>query len=151
MVIPTIHFFSTCLYLIGWKMLVSRPAEIPKQIIKFYALQNCPVTSIQLIVLFVKLISLLLSFIYDLNKIVPRRELWESINHLGWSIEGPWALVGNFNNVHHANVKANDNKVTIYEMRDFMKCCNVVLLMLWRKYNFMGLSLLGLIHMCWTS
>ncbi|GFY92706.1 pyruvate decarboxylase-2 [Actinidia rufa] len=64
-----------------------------------------------------------ISFIYAFNTIVGRRPLWENLRRFSSSIEMPWLLLGDFNNVLKDEEKSNGLPVTQYKVRDFMDCC----------------------------
>ena len=63
------------------------------------------------------------SFIYAFNTIVGRRPLWDNLYSYNVSLELPWLLVGDFNNVLSDEEKGNGCPVKTYELRDFRKCC----------------------------
>ncbi|GFZ21539.1 hypothetical protein Acr_29g0007010 [Actinidia rufa] len=51
------------------------------------------------------------------------RPLWDNLRRFSSSIEMPWMLLGDFNNVLSNDEKANGLLVTSYETRDFRNCC----------------------------
>lgn len=69
-------------------------------------------------------IEIHVSFVYALNKVILRRDLWHSLSSFGHDIEGPWTLLGDFNNVLHPQERVNGSCVTMYETRDFMEVCS---------------------------
>ncbi|GFZ00592.1 eukaryotic translation initiation factor 4E [Actinidia rufa] len=64
-----------------------------------------------------------ISFVYAFNTVVSRRPLWDNLCKFSSSIELPWLLLGDFNNVLKGEVRANGIPVTLYEMKDFQDCC----------------------------
>ena len=64
-----------------------------------------------------------ISFVYAFNSIVGRRPLWDNLRRFNSSVELPWILLGDFNNVRSRDEKANGLPVTMYEIRDFNNCC----------------------------
>ncbi|XP_057481140.1 uncharacterized protein LOC130768162 [Actinidia eriantha] len=68
-------------------------------------------------------IKFAVSFIYAFNSIVGRRPLWDSLYNFNVSLELPWLLLGDFNNVLRSEERVNGRPVNSYETRDFRKCC----------------------------
>ena len=68
-------------------------------------------------------VSFFISFVYAFNSIVGRRPLWDNLRRFSSSIEAPWILLGDFNNVLNCDEKTNGLPVTMYEMKDFKECC----------------------------
>ncbi|GFS28741.1 hypothetical protein Acr_00g0003640 [Actinidia rufa] len=64
-----------------------------------------------------------ISFIYAFNSIVGRRPLWDSLYNFNVSLELPWLLLGDFNNVLKGEERVNGRPVNSYETRDFRNCC----------------------------
>ncbi|GFY85620.1 hypothetical protein Acr_04g0003580 [Actinidia rufa] len=52
-----------------------------------------------------------------------RRPLWENLNNFNASLELPWLLLGDFNNILSGEEKVNGLPVTTYGTRDFRSCC----------------------------
>ncbi|GFS42551.1 hypothetical protein Acr_00g0080480 [Actinidia rufa] len=52
-----------------------------------------------------------------------RRPLWDNLRRFSTSVDKPWILLGDFNNVLSNNEKSNGLPVTEYEIRDFKNCC----------------------------
>lgn len=64
-----------------------------------------------------------LSFVYALNNLVMRRDLWTSLSLIGNGLLEPWALLGDFNNILHPHERVNGKTVTMYELKDFSEAC----------------------------
>ncbi|XP_058726977.1 uncharacterized protein LOC131598383 [Vicia villosa] len=56
--------------------------------------------------------------IYALNQLEHRRRLWTDIEHLSRTQQGPWCLIGDFNNVLQAQDKIGGNLVIENEYKD---------------------------------
>ena len=76
-------------------------------------LATCKTTSIRFCV----------SFVYGLNKVVERRQLWGSLCRFSSSSDLPCILLGDFNVVLKGEEKTNGLLVTQYETSDFQDCC----------------------------
>lgn len=74
----------------------------------------------------VRQIEVDITFVYAFNKVVLRRDLWQSLSSLGCAITGPWMLIGDFNNVLQPHERINGRDVTMYETRDFLEICSEV-------------------------
>lgn len=72
----------------------------------------------------VRKIEIEVSFVYALNNLVKRRNLWSSLSTFGMSTNTPWALVGDFNNVLYPQERVNGAQVTMYETKDFLEMCS---------------------------
>lgn len=57
-----------------------------------------------------------ISFIYAFNTVVGRRSLWDNLRRFNSSLEMPWVLLGDFNNVLNDEEKSNGLPVTQYEV-----------------------------------
>lgn len=64
-----------------------------------------------------------LSFIYALNNLVKRRDLWTSLSSIGNEMVAPWALLRDFNNILYPHERVNRRVVTVYETKDFLEAC----------------------------
>lgn len=62
--------------------------------------------------------SYALIVIYAHNQLINRRKIWMDINQLANSIQGPWMLVGDFNNVLNVKDKIGGNSVQKVEYKD---------------------------------
>ncbi|KAF1880054.1 hypothetical protein Lal_00022183 [Lupinus albus] len=60
-----------------------------------------------------------LSAIYALNNLEQRKRLWGDIERIHNSQQGPWCLIGDFNNVIKAHDRIEGKKVTEHEYIDF--------------------------------
>lgn len=65
-----------------------------------------------------------ISFIYAANALIHRREVWSSLTDFGNSLDKPWIVLGDFNNVLKSGERFNGRVVTQYEIKDFVNCCN---------------------------
>ena len=52
-----------------------------------------------------------------------KRPLWDNLRSFNSSLEIPWLLLGDFNNVREVEEKSNGIPITPYEVRDFNQCC----------------------------
>ncbi|PSS17592.1 Ribosome-binding protein like [Actinidia chinensis var. chinensis] len=57
------------------------------------------------------------------EKSVGRRQLWDNLSKFNSTVDLPWLLMGDFNNVLNSEEKTNGLPVSPYEMRDFQRCC----------------------------
>ncbi|XP_074293471.1 uncharacterized protein LOC141620522 [Silene latifolia] len=62
-----------------------------------------------------------LSVVYGFNRVHERLPLWASINNMRQFVEGPWMVMGDFNNVL-AMCERLGAEVINYEMKDFQEC-----------------------------
>lgn len=72
----------------------------------------------------VRKVNFELSFIYALNNLVLRRDLWSSLSCIGNGSNLPWALIGDFNNILFPHERVNGRPVTVYETKDFLEACS---------------------------
>ncbi|GFY83129.1 hypothetical protein Acr_02g0013690 [Actinidia rufa] len=56
-------------------------------------------------------------------QVVGRRQLWDNLSKFNSTVDLPWLLMGDFNNVLNSEEKTNGLPVSPYEMRDFQRCC----------------------------
>ncbi|XP_074299170.1 uncharacterized protein LOC141630212 [Silene latifolia] len=61
------------------------------------------------------------SIVYVFNRIAERVSLWESLNHMSAVVNGPWMVMGDFNNVLAMNERIG-SEITIAESRGFQDC-----------------------------
>ncbi|XP_074316134.1 uncharacterized protein LOC141652515 [Silene latifolia] len=61
------------------------------------------------------------SVVYGFNRIAERVPLWESLTNMSGIVDGPWVVMGDFNNVLAMNERIG-SEVTIAEMRGFQNC-----------------------------
>lgn len=59
--------------------------------------------------------------VYGFNEQAARRKLWEDINQIGVKMDGPWAVMGDFNCVLSKEERIG-SKVTMAETKDFRQC-----------------------------
>ncbi|CAK8578493.1 unnamed protein product [Lathyrus sativus] len=62
-----------------------------------------------------------LTVVYAHNQLNKRRSLWKEIEHLSINIQGPWCVVGDYNNVTKAQDRLGGNVVTEKEYEDLIK------------------------------
>ncbi|XP_074304878.1 uncharacterized protein LOC141639720 [Silene latifolia] len=62
-----------------------------------------------------------LSMVYGFNRVNERLSLWNSLSIMNTLVNGPWVVIGDFNNVLALNERLG-SEVTNYEIRDFQKC-----------------------------
>ncbi|XP_074292883.1 uncharacterized protein LOC141619763 [Silene latifolia] len=62
-----------------------------------------------------------LSVVYGFNKVHERLPLWASISNMRHLVNGPWMVMGDFNNVL-AMCERIGSEVTNYELKDFQEC-----------------------------
>lgn len=62
--------------------------------------------------------SYALVVIYAHNQLINMRKIWMDINQLANSIQGPWMLVGDFNNVLNVKDRTGGNPVQKAEYKD---------------------------------
>ena len=65
-----------------------------------------------------------ISFVYACNTMVGRRPLWENLGRFNVSLNDPWLLLGDFNNVLKIDEKSIGLPITPDEIWDFQQCCN---------------------------
>ncbi|XP_073025316.1 uncharacterized protein [Primulina eburnea] len=63
-----------------------------------------------------------LSFVYGLNTIVLRRNLWEDLKLFGETCSLPWITLGDFNSVLTQSEKKGGLPITDYNIKDFVDC-----------------------------
>lgn len=56
--------------------------------------------------------------IYARNRIVNRRKLWKDIKQMEKSVQGPWMIMGDFNNVLYVNERIGGKPVQEAEFQD---------------------------------
>ncbi|XP_074298734.1 uncharacterized protein LOC141629661 [Silene latifolia] len=61
------------------------------------------------------------SVVYGFNKNADRKELWQSLLDFHSSIQGPWMVMGDFNNVLNMDERIGA-PVTLAEVKDFQEC-----------------------------
>ena len=66
-----------------------------------------------------------LTAIYAQNQLEHRRVLWKDLEHLHSTIQGPWCVIGDFNNVASANDRIGGRMVTENEYIDLQEMMNV--------------------------
>ena len=86
--------------------------ECAKQVI--HCLATCRVTNFKFCI----------SFVYAFNTLVGKKPLWENLGRFNDTLNDPWLLLGDFNNVLNIVEKCNGPPVTPYEIGDFQQCCN---------------------------
>ena len=60
-----------------------------------------------------------LTAVYALNRLEDRKLLWKTIEKICKSYQGPWCLIGDYNNVANAQDRIGGNIVTESEFEDF--------------------------------
>lgn len=71
-------------------------------------------------------ISVEISMVYGLHNINDRKELWEELEKLGDSVQGPWLIMGDFNTIYESDQRQGGSVVTDKEMEDFLDCIQKV-------------------------
>ncbi|KAH1202514.1 hypothetical protein GmHk_17G048965 [Glycine max] len=66
-----------------------------------------------------------LTAIYAQNQLEHRRVIWKDLEHLHSTIQGPWCVIGDFNNVASANDRIGGRMVTENEYIDLKEMMNV--------------------------
>nr|XP_016468656.1 PREDICTED: uncharacterized protein LOC107791160 [Nicotiana tabacum] len=69
-------------------------------------------------------LSFNVTLVYGFNKQAARRKLWEDINQIGTQMDGPWAVMGDFNCVLNKEERIG-SKVIMAETREFRQCIEV--------------------------
>lgn len=64
------------------------------------------------------------SFVYAANSLVSRREVWMNLVGFGETLQEPWLVLGDFNNVLKPGERCNGRDVSPYEIRNFVDCCS---------------------------
>ncbi|XP_074264095.1 uncharacterized protein LOC141586691 [Silene latifolia] len=62
-----------------------------------------------------------LSMVYGFNRVHERMPLWNSLSTMNALVNGPWVVMGDFNNVLALNERLG-YEVTNYEIKDFQNC-----------------------------
>ena len=87
-------------------------------------------------------VKISISFVYAFNTIMGRRPLWTNLDRYNENLVDPWLVLGDFNNVLHADERSNGQPVTQYEIRDFQQCCS--------KLGLVDTGYSGA-HLTWTN
>lgn len=59
-----------------------------------------------------------LTVVYDDNKLEERKKLWKDIENIGDNLQGPWSIMGDFNNVLSTTDRVGGRPVKEYEYTD---------------------------------
>ncbi|XP_074283590.1 uncharacterized protein LOC141608133 [Silene latifolia] len=62
-----------------------------------------------------------MSMVYGYNRIAEREALWESLCNMSCLVDGPWVVLGDFNNVLAMNERIG-SEVTVAELKGFQDC-----------------------------
>ncbi|XP_074305193.1 uncharacterized protein LOC141640239 [Silene latifolia] len=65
-----------------------------------------------------------MSMVYGFNRLADRAILWQSIKNMKCCINGPWVVMGDFNNVLAMNERIG-SEVSAAEVREFQECVDV--------------------------
>ncbi|XP_074299467.1 uncharacterized protein LOC141630577 [Silene latifolia] len=65
-----------------------------------------------------------MSMVYGFNRLADRAILWHSIKTMKGCINGPWVVMGDFNNVLAMNERIG-SEVSFFEVRSFVECVDV--------------------------
>ncbi|XP_019266749.1 PREDICTED: uncharacterized protein LOC109244159 [Nicotiana attenuata] len=69
-------------------------------------------------------VTINVTMIYAYNDITPRKNLWKEIEDIYRHTQGPWAVMGDFNNVLNKDEKIGST-VTMAETTEFRQCVNI--------------------------
>ncbi|XP_060216346.1 uncharacterized protein LOC132643841 [Lycium barbarum] len=63
-----------------------------------------------------------ITFVYGKHTVADRRPLWEQLREIKGTINTPWLILGDFNNILHVEDRLNGAPVHHIEMQDFQQC-----------------------------